>query len=616
MILSDRFIRYMIRYMAYMIGFSTLTCSSSVFALSPSGKWMSHHTPHFEIVYPEGHSQIAAKYARYAEMSYDLLIPIFKEAPDKTVVVIDTSRDISNGYATFLPYPHIVLYPVLPDSLNSVSHYDNWGMEFMIHEYTHILAFEAAHGFYTPLRYIFGNLIRPNSLLPGWFHEGLAVEMETRLTKYGRLRAPETSAAIRALVAGNRLFDETIDRINEGSIPTWPFGRRRYLMGSLLWKHMMDTRGVKSVDSLLQHYSRQVPYLLNIPAREFFGKNYDQLLKELYIQMDLQARAQISKIQSRGQPKDREVQLDGLVQYSPSVSPTGSHLTVINVHRYRGTELMILDSHEKLVDKIGGSGFLKVSWASNGKFFVYDRLGLFDRRNTFYDLYKYDLESQKSQRLTKGERAHEPSVSPDGRSVAYIKTRPGGTDLYLLDLSNNSSHKLYQPPWQVRLSRPEFINKNEILFAQRSLSGKENFYVHNLKDHTRRAVLEKFETVSNPRRTKKGVLFSSSHSGVHNLYLTNPNDLSHAEPITNTTTEIINGDLDPIRHQVYFTKLTPWGRKIFVQSGYKKTNPPQLSPSSMIPGKKYKEPILQLTKPMQPTRKTKTVQPTQTARLA
>ena len=50
--------------------------------------------------------------------------------------------------------------------------------------------------------------------------------------------------------------------------------------------------------------------------------------------------------------------------------------------------------------------------------------------------------------------------------------------------------------------------------------------------------------------------------------------LSHAYPITNTTTEIINGDIDPTGQQVYFTNLTPWGPRIFIQSSLQETKPP------------------------------------------
>ena len=145
------------------------------------------------------------------------------------------------------------------------------------------------------------------------------------------------------------------------------------------------------------------------------------------------------------------------------------------------------------------------------KSFIYDKLSLFDRRNVFYDLYKYDLESQKSQRLTQGERAKEPGLSPCGQKVAYIKTRPGGTALYLLQRSDNSSHKLYKPPLQIRLSQPEFINKNEILFAERSLSGEEKFYIYNLNEHIKHPVLENFEPLGHPRKQAKVSCFPQTN---------------------------------------------------------------------------------------------------------
>ena len=546
-------------------------------AVAPSGSWMSYHTPHFEVIYPKGLDEIAQKYGHYGELAHKLLSPLFHEAPKKTILLIDPSQDIANGFATFFPYPLITIYPTLPDTLKSISDYDNWALTLTLHEYTHILTFEPVHGFYTPFKYIFGQIVRPNSLLPSWFHEGLAIEMETRFTQQGRLRSPQTSAEIRALVEGHRLFGETIDRINEASIPTWPFGQRRYLNGSLLWNHIINKYGVNSVPILLDSHSRRPPYFLNGPVKKYFHRSYKDLLKEAYVELEVRAQEQISRIQEQASPTNRSILIDGLVQHSPSVSPNGHYLTLFNFHRFRGFELMILNRDEKVIKKIKGRNFLKVSWAKDSQFFIYDKLASVDSHNTSYDLYQYNLESQKSQRLTNGQRAREPSLSPNGSQVAYIKTRPGGTGLYLMDLSRRHSWPLYLPNLQIRLSQPEFINDYEILFVERDLSGKEVFWVYNLQTQTKHRVLKEFSTVRHPRSTKEGVIFSSRHSGVSNLYLSDPL-LKQAQPITNTTTEIINGDWDPIYRKVYFTNLTAQGRQVFVQSDIEITSPPTIKP--------------------------------------
>ena len=70
--------------------------------------------------------------------------------PDKTYVIIMDNVDSANGYANFIPYPHYVVFPVLPEELSTINNYANWARALSTHEYTHILSFTPSHGFWTP----------------------------------------------------------------------------------------------------------------------------------------------------------------------------------------------------------------------------------------------------------------------------------------------------------------------------------------------------------------------------------------------------------------------------------------------------------------------------------
>ena len=178
-------------------------------------------TDHFEIVYREDQKALAKRYALAAERARELLMPLFKEGPDSTVIYIGDETDSANGAASMLPYPTIVVYPVVPAPLDSIDDYGDWPFELMVHEYTHhILNMYPRHGIYVPLSYIFGDVIRPNLLLPQWYLEGLAVNNETRLSDHGRLRADRTEADARALVLDERLSGETLSKINEQELLT------------------------------------------------------------------------------------------------------------------------------------------------------------------------------------------------------------------------------------------------------------------------------------------------------------------------------------------------------------------------------------------------------------
>ncbi len=87
---------------------------------------------------------------------------------------------------------------MLPTSFDSLDEFGDWALEMMIHEYTHILNMYPAHGIYVPFKWVFGTVVRPNAILPRWWLEGLAVNLESRLTSHGRLKSTETAAAARA----------------------------------------------------------------------------------------------------------------------------------------------------------------------------------------------------------------------------------------------------------------------------------------------------------------------------------------------------------------------------------------------------------------------------------
>ncbi|WP_374032016.1 hypothetical protein [Bdellovibrio bacteriovorus] len=194
----------------------------------PQLKWKTLKTAHFEVIFNAEQQDLGYLYAEKLEKAYSELRSYFHSRPDKTIVIINDKTDVTNGYATRIPYPHIMAYPVLPGPEESLSDTGDWAFELLAHEYTHILTFEPANGIMKPLRAVFGTIIAPNILMPQWWKEGVAVEMETRLSDHGRLRSHYQDATVRAMVDAKTLRDFDIAEANE-NIYTWPQGARPYL---------------------------------------------------------------------------------------------------------------------------------------------------------------------------------------------------------------------------------------------------------------------------------------------------------------------------------------------------------------------------------------------------
>lgn len=558
-------------------------------SVDPAIDWDVIRTPHFKIIYDKKLKNLARLYAWQAERAHSLLKPIFKKAPDLTHVLISDTSDFANGFASFLPLPLITVFPVLPSAIDSVSHYDNWAAELMIHEYTHILTFEPTAGFYTPLRYIFGSLIHPTGLLPSWWQEGLAVEMETRFTLFGRLRSPSYGATLRNLVLGEKLRAETLDRINEGDIPTWPFGQRPYLFGSLIWNKLQSEseQGADLAPNLLERYSHRFPFLLNEPLKDNIGKTYQTVLSELYGQVEDRATEQLKTINHAKVKTETRLSHPGTGQHSPMISPNGRMLAYLAYIPRQSGEIRLVERPEgsnasfstlpyQVVKKMVGT--TRISWLPDSTGFVYDQMRTYKRYYRYRDLYLYNLANKTTVRLTQGARASEPSVSPDGNKVAFVQTTPGSTRLAIYDIEKGEISTLLEPPKpQMRISSPEFVTANEIIFAARNLRGQEGLFRLRLDNPKPVAMLNEFRPARQPRMTPVGLLFVSDRSGVSNLYIANKS-LTEARALTNTKTQIVNAEADRQSREYLVAQSSPDGTVLFFGKDVTTANPPTVEP--------------------------------------
>lgn len=545
-------------------------------------------SPHFEVIYRKEQKELAKRYALAAEQARELLLPIFKEAPENTIIYLQDDTDQTNGVADFLPYPHITVYPVLPTALDSIDEYGDWALEMILHEYTHILNMYPVHGIYRPFKYIFGTVLRPNAVLPRWYLEGLAVNLETWLSDHGRLRSSETGAAARALTLSGGFKKEDVATINESSLRTWPYGSRPYLYGAWWWDQVTRDKGMPVIETWNQNFSRRLPFFLEGPVMEQTQKTPNELLNVSANALEEQSNKQLAAILESGPSEGTAIAEKG-EQSIFAVSPSGDKLIYGNSVPVTGGEVRIKIRQAKnqpWQDVESGRlfkhvGLMRLRWM-NETSFVFDKIDLVNPYATYRDLYLYDLEKRETKRLTTKARAQEPTSSPDGRFIAFVQNDGGRNSLALYEMASGKTRVLVKGNLFQRVSGPEFISNDEIIFSLRQRSGVEKLYAYSLSQKKSSVWNETLSSAQNARLTSEGVLVTDAATNARNVWRVQGGKVT---AVTNTETDIAAADFDPQRREVLVSELSAEGRRL-KSIPLAEYHPPQLETFKWTPAPK------------------------------
>lgn len=576
------------------LAFRLLTAEASLGPTAdPTIEWKKIETPHFEIVFDSRHYFLAREFAQSAERAWQTLVPVLRTWPDKTVIVIDDSGDMANGLALGFPYPQIRLFPAAPNPGETIAETGPWTLELITHEYTHVLNFQPAHGVMHWMRNIFGSIVRPNLLLPRWYSEGLAVEMETRFSPSGgRLRSADFTAIPRAMVLDDVLRKEDISRINEVSIPDWPGGARPYLFGGLIW-HRLARGSLNMVGDLNDHFARRVPFFIETPVEERFEKNWSAILAETYSEVEARAVNQIERICDPGCEEGASLEDNSFFSRSPVVDTTGDHLAWLSREHNHDSVVLVaprkpdgsfdINATSRLAEPTAAN---RVAWLpephSAVLFDGLDSVGRYEERS---ELWIYDIAAKKKHRLSMGLRGREADVSrfSDRSSpvrVAFTQLTPGRTQIATATIAPNEKgawkisgvEVAYTPEGENRVSWPTFTGENELVFVERSADGKEGLRALDLQTkRTRRLDLGGNATFPRWIESKpQGLLFASHRSGVTNLYFAKATREGlgggFAKPValTNTATRAWSGELDPKTRALIYSRLDGSGSRLRV----------------------------------------------------
>lgn len=430
-------------------------------ANDPDFAWHTVVTPHFRVTYHTGVEKVAQRVATIAESIETSLAEHVGHRPDDlTDILLTDVSESANGSATALPYNAIRLLVTAPEDMSPLGDVDDWYLELVTHENTHVLHTDNIHGLPALANRIVGKTYSPNQVQPRWILEGLAVYQESARTSGGRIRNSMWNMMMRADVLEGNVAG--IDQIS-GSVRRWPQGNIWYLYGSFFIDWIARTYGEKALRTMAYDYGEQViPWGFNRSIRRGAGETFLEMYPKWIASMKADYGTQAAVVRARGLREGVRLTHHGATVRYPRFVPknawpghegdllfyredlhdrTGLHVLPIQ-RDGRGAIVKTDEAHEELVARTPNESY--ATFAPDGSL-VFSSQEVYKNVFTFGELEKLEP-GQKSPfgtpdggrvRLTRSLRAADPAVSPDGRRVVFTINRAGTRTIQIGDLGGD-----------------------------------------------------------------------------------------------------------------------------------------------------------------------------------
>ena len=487
-------------------------------AHDPRLTWKSLRSAHFVVHFHDAEEPLARTTITIAERVHARLTREFNWVPDApTDIILTNGVDVSNGYAQAFPANRMTLYLSPPDDINGLEEHDGWLETVITHEYTHILHLDKATGAPRFLRHIFGRnfLLFPNTFQPSWLIEGLATYAETDAA-HGRGQSAYFDMLMR-IEARNGI--KPIYQVNQ-PIATWPAGTTPYLYGVQFHNYIAARYGAEKIPKLVANYSNNlIPFSVNSNGRQVLGKSianlwpdFDEYVKHKYANQTL-------SIQERGVRQGTRITEHGYYTGGARVLPDG-RLIYLRQDGKSEPALMRLSPGE-------ASPRWLASVHGGARFDVHPVAGvllaqpeIFRNANLYYDLYRVDIDSGQTRRLTHGARYRYGVWSPEGDSIIAVHRVLGVSSLHRLTPAGQKLETLWTAHAGEVLAAMSWSPGGASLVAAvwRPVTGW-NLEQFSLADHQWTAVTHDAAVKADPQFSSDGasILFTSDYDGVYNV---------------------------------------------------------------------------------------------------
>ncbi len=569
--------------------------------------WFTIETPHFFVHYHNGEERSARVVAKVAEDIYGPVTSLYHHEPDQKVsIILKDYDDYSNGASYFYDNKIELWAPPLDFDLRGTH---NWFRNVVTHEFTHIVQIQTSMKFgrHVPgiyfqwlgyeaerrqdVLYGYPNVIvsYPVSgfLVPSWFAEGVAQYNRPELS-YDYWDSHRDMVLRMYALDGNMLTWSEMSVFGKTSLGN----ESSYNAGFSLVKYISETYGADAIPRIAKNLSNLTAMTIDGAIERALGISGEELYNEWRRHIVAQYRERSEPI-LRNRVEGETIGSVGFGNFYPAFSPDGKKIayTSNKTSDYFGlSSVYIYDLDSKKETEVDEKVLSSVSWSPDGKKIYYSKI-TYDNPHwsKVGDVYVYDLDKKEETRLTHALRALNPSVSPDGRTIAFATEGDATMNVGLVDSDGKNFRLLTNFKNGEQVFTPKWSPDGSSVVFGYALREAQDVAQVAVADGRVEMLLTGSEDQRNPVYSPDGkkIYFASDKTGIFDIYTYDVQTKA-----VNQVSNVLGGAFMPSVNQagdVAFASYTSGGFKLnllrspspqsFVENSYVPgpANPPALS---------------------------------------
>ena len=506
----------------------------------PELEWFTFETEHFNIHYHNGTERSAREAATVAETIFPKITQFYDFVPeDKTDIILKDADDYSNGAAYYYDNKIVIWATPLNFELRG-SH--RWLQNVITHEYAHIVSLQKSMkmGNRIPGAYIqymgyeqekrkdvlygFPNSLVsypiPGTVVPPWLAEGIAQYM------YDNADWDHWDTH-RDMILRDRAINDNLLSFNEMNT----FGKKgignesTYNSGFALSRYIAYKYGSGIIKDLMVELSNPFQFSINDAFYNVIDIDGEQVYDEFITTLKLRYEKLTNPIDIN-HVKPNIIIDSGTTNMFPIWAPDSNvfaYLSNKNNDYFGQTDLYVYDLDSSLEKKVSGAVYSAPTWHPDGNIIYYSKKPKFPDKNgsRYYDLYEYDLNLKKENRLTYGARSFSPAYIKTDSSIAFLATYDGAQDVYMYDLKRDRIDKITDLDERPMLSSLKFNEFDNCLYFDISTNHYRDIAKISLQDSTFSMVLNNnlWDERNIAFAGNGSLIYSDDRSGIFNLYL-------------------------------------------------------------------------------------------------